>query len=98
MDCILVSQPIRTLDRIVHMPPPIVLVHVSKRSIDTALGCDGMTSCREELRYTCSVEASLGKTKGCSKTSPTSADNNRIILMILQHALIIYISPERLGK
>jgi hypothetical protein len=32
MDSILISQPIRSLDSVIHMPPPIVLVHTDKTS------------------------------------------------------------------
>jgi hypothetical protein len=66
------------------MPPPIILVHVSKSSIDTSLCSYGMTSSREELRYAGSVEASLGKTKSSSQTGATSTNNNGIVFVVLQ--------------
>lgn len=42
VDGILVSEPIGSLDGIVEMPPPVVGVHVSERSVDTSLGGDGV--------------------------------------------------------
>lgn len=83
MDRILISQPIRSLDGIVHMPSPIVLVHVPQSGIDTSLCSYSVTSGWEELRYTGSVETSFGKTEGCSQTSSTGTDDNRIVLMVL---------------
>lgn len=83
MDSILIPEPIRTLHGIVHMPPPVVLVHVSERSIDTTLGGDGVGTSGEKLRDTGSLEASLGQAKRRSQTGTSGTDNNRIILMIL---------------
>lgn len=83
MNSILISEPIRTLHGIVHMPPPVVLVHVSKRGIDTTLGGDGVRTSGEKLRDTGSLEASLGQTERRPQTGTSGTDNNRIILMIL---------------
>jgi hypothetical protein len=93
MNCILVSKPIGTLDSIVHMPPPIVLVHIPQSSIDSSLGCYRVTSSGEELGYARGVETSLGKTKGCPQTGTASTNDNGIILVILlpgQKGLHIY--------
>lgn len=37
MDSILVSQPIRSLHCVIEMPPPVVILHVSKSSVDSTL-------------------------------------------------------------
>ena len=37
----------------------------------------------EELGYTGSVEASLGKTECCSKAGPASSDDDGIIFVVL---------------
>jgi hypothetical protein len=42
-----------------------------------------MTSSWEELRYTGSVETSLGKTESCSETRSTSTNDNGIVFVIL---------------
>lgn len=47
VDGILVTEPIGTLDGVVHMPPPVVLGHVTKGCIDTTLGGDSVRTCRE---------------------------------------------------
>src|SRR5210317_473307 len=43
---ILVTQPIRPLDRIVHMPAPVILTHISQCRRHTTLCCDGVTASR----------------------------------------------------
>jgi hypothetical protein len=83
VDGILVAEPIRTLDGIVHMPSPVVLVHITQCGIDATLGGDGMTSGREELRYTGRVEASLCKTEGSSQTGAARTDDDSIVLVVL---------------
>ncbi len=80
---ILVAEPVGALDGIVHVPPPVILVHVPEGSVDATLGGNGMTSRGEELRDTGSVEAGLGKTECCTETRATCADNESIVLMIL---------------
>src|SRR6187399_90299 len=37
LDCVLVTEPVRSLDRVVHVPAPIVLAHVAERCANTAL-------------------------------------------------------------
>lgn len=59
VDGVLVAEPVRTLDCIVHVPSPVILVHVSERSIDTALRGNGVGTRGEQLGDTSSVEARL---------------------------------------
>ena len=86
VNSILVTEPIRALDGIVHVPPPVVLVHVAQRGIDATLGGDGMTSGREELGNAGRVEAGLGETKGSSETRAAGADDEGIVMVVLQAA------------
>lgn len=83
MNSILITQPIGTLDGIVHVPSPVVLVHVSKGGVDATLGGDSVTSGREKLGDTGSVEAGLSETEGGSQTGATCTDNEGIVLVIL---------------
>ena len=83
MDGILISEPIRSFDSIVHVPSPIILMHVTQRSIYSTLCSYRMTSSGEELGYTRRVEPSLGETKCCSQTRSTGTNNDSIIFMIL---------------
>lgn len=83
VDGVLVAKPVGTLDGIVHVPSPVILVHVSEGGIDTALGGDGMASRGEELRYTGCVETSLGETERCPQPSTTGTNDEGIVLVVL---------------
>jgi len=43
-----------------------------------------VTSCREQLGDTSSVESSLGQTKGGAQTGTTGTNNDGIVLVILR--------------
>ena len=46
---ILVAEPVGAPDRVVHVPAPIVLFHVSERRADAALRGDRVTARRKDL-------------------------------------------------
>lgn len=93
MDGILVTKPVGTLDGIVHVPPPVVLVHVSEGGVDATLGSDGVASRGEELRDTGGFEASLGKTEGGAKASAAGADDDSIVLVVLERFRLVEEEP-----
>jgi hypothetical protein len=59
---------------------------LSKSSIDTTLGSDGVRTSREELGDTSSVETSLGQTEGSTQTGTTGTNDNGIVLVILRQS------------
>ena len=61
---VLITEPVRTLDCIVEVPPPIIVVHISESRIDAALSSDRVTSGGEQLRDAGSLESSLRETEG----------------------------------
>lgn len=83
VDSVLVTKPVGALDGIVHVPSPVVLVHVAKGGVDTTLSSDSVGSGREELGDTGSVEASLGETKGSTETGTAGTDDDGIVLVVL---------------
>ena len=64
VDRVLVSEPIGSLDGVVHVPSPVVLGHVSEGGVDASLGGDRVRSGRKQLGDARSVESSLGKSEG----------------------------------
>lgn len=88
VDGVLVTQPVRTLDGVVHVPVPVVLVHVSQRRIDSALGGHGVGSGGEQLGDTGGFEAGLGQAESCSKTSTTGANNHTVVLVVNDMVLL----------
>jgi hypothetical protein len=87
VNSILVSQPVGSLDRIVHMPPPIVLVHISQCSVDTPLRGHRVRPGRKELGYTGSVEASFSETECGAQASSTGSDDHSIVLVVYHRVL-----------
>lgn len=83
---VLVTEPVGALHRVVHVPSPVVLVHVAEGGVDATLGSDCVTSRWEELGNAGSVEAGLGKTESGTKTGTSRTDNDCIVLVVLQNA------------
>ena len=83
VDGVLVTEPVGALDRVVHVPAPVVLVHVAEGGVDATLGGDGVASGREELGDTGRVEASLGETESGTETGATGTDDESIVLVVL---------------
>jgi len=79
VDSILVSEPVRSLDSIVHVPSPVILAHVSESSVDTSLGSNGVGTGGEKLGDTSSVETSLSETESSAETGTTGTDDKGIV-------------------
>lgn len=84
MNSILVTEPVGALDGVVHVPSPVILVHVAERSVDTTLRSDGVRSGGEELGNAGSVEAGLGETESGTETGTAGTDNDGIVLVVLR--------------
>lgn len=83
MDSILVAKPVGALDSVVHVPPPVVLVHVAERGVDAALSSDRVASRGEKLGDASRVEAGLGQAEGSTQTGAAGTNNDGVILMVL---------------
>lgn len=51
VDCVLVAEPVGALDRIVHVPAPVVGGHVAERGVDATLCGDGVGARGEEFGH-----------------------------------------------
>src|SRR5436309_321414 len=49
LDRVLVTEPVGALDRVVHVPAPVVLAHIAECGTDPALSSDGVAAGREYL-------------------------------------------------
>src|ERR1700751_602876 len=63
-DRILVAEPIRALDRVVHVPAPVVLAHIAERGADAALRSDGVATGREHLTNAGGLQPLCGRPEG----------------------------------
>lgn len=76
----LVSEPVRALDRVVKVPPPVVLRHVAKSRIDATLRGDSVGPGGEELCDASNLEALLSEANSSAETGTAGADDNGVIL------------------
>lgn len=95
MNSVLVTEPVGALHCVVHVPSPVVLVHVAEGGVDATLGSDCVTSRGEELGNAGSVEAGLSETEGGTETGTTGTNNDRIVLMVLQAKKAFNVSTGR---
>ena len=82
-DRVLVAEPVRALDGVVHVPAPIVLAHVAERGRDTALGRDRMRAGREHLGDAGGVQAGLAAADHGAQPGAAGADNHHVVGVIL---------------
>ena len=79
---ILITQPVRPLDGVVHMPAPIVLAHVAQCSRNATLCCHGMGARGEDLGDASCLQALHGHAEGGAQTCAAGSDNYDIIVVI----------------
>src|SRR6476620_8169555 len=69
-DCVLIAEPVGTLDGVVHVPAPIVRSLITKRRGDAAFGRCCMGTGREDFRNAGGAQASLYTAKGRAQARP----------------------------
>jgi hypothetical protein len=78
-DRILVTQPVRPLDRVVHMPAPVVVTHVAECRADPALSCDRMAARREHLGDARGLQAFDGHAESGAEAGTAGTDDHDVI-------------------
>ena len=81
-DRVLVAEPVGALDRIVHVPGPMVRAHVAEAGRNSALRGDGMAARREDFGDAGRLQAMLGRAHRRPKAGAAGADHNDIIAVI----------------
>src|SRR6516162_11113837 len=82
LDRVLVAEPVRTLDRVVHVPAPVVLAHIAECGADATLRRDGMAASREHLGNAGRLEPFGGRAESRTQTGSARADDDDVIAMI----------------
>ena len=82
LDGILIAEPVRAFDGVVHVPAPVILAHVAERRADAALGCDRVAARRKELGDAGGSEARFGKTEGGAQAGAAGADHDHVVAVI----------------
>lgn len=78
VDGILVTQPVGAFDGVVHVPSPVIGLHVAEGGVDATLSCYGVRSSGKELGDHRRVEALLHQAECGTKAGTTGADDDRI--------------------
>ena len=78
LDRVLVAEPVGALDRVVHVPEPVVLGHVAERRADAALRRDRVRARREYLRQHGDAQARLGELQRRAHARAAGADDHRV--------------------
>ena len=78
-DGVLIAQPVRPLDGVVHVPAPVVLGHVAERGADTALGGDGVAAGRIDLGHAGRVEAGRGHAERGAQAGAAGTDDDDVV-------------------
>ncbi len=80
LDGVLIAEPVRPLDGVVHVPEPAVFRHVAKRGANAALGRHGMRARRKNLRQDRDRKARLGELQRGPHSGAAGADNDGVEL------------------
>ena len=81
-DRVLVAEPVRPLDGVVHVPAPVVFAHIAERRADAALRGDGVAARREYLGDAGGLQAGRTHAEGCAQPGAAGADHHHVIGMI----------------
>ena len=78
-DGVLVAEPVRPLDGVVHVPAPVVLAHVAERGADAALRRHGVAARREHLGDAGGLQAGGAHAEGGAQAGPAGADHHHVV-------------------
>ena len=81
-DGILVAQPVRPLDGVVHVPAPVVGTHVAERGRDAALRRHCVAAGRKHLGDAGGLQTLLGHAEGGAEAGAAGAHHHDVILMV----------------
>lgn len=71
-----------TFDGVVHVPLPVVLLHVAEGGVDAALGSDGVAPRREQLGDDGGLEALSDQAEGGAQASSASAHDDGVVRVV----------------
>ncbi len=83
-DGILVAEPVRPLDGVVHVPAPVILMHVAERRRDAALRRDRVRARREHLCDAGRPQAGLAAADRGTQAGATGTDHDDVVGVIFE--------------
>ena len=84
LDGVLVAEPVRPLDGVVHVPAPVVLVHVAERGRNAALRRNRVRARREDLGDAGGAQPRLAAADSGAQTRATRADNHHVVGVVFE--------------
>ena len=78
-DGVLVAEPVAALDRVVHVPAPIVGAHIAERGGDAALGGDGVRAGGEHFGDAGGAQARFATADHGAQARAAGADHDHVI-------------------
>ena len=79
---VLVAQPVRAFNGVVHVPTPVIIAHIAKRGGNAPLRGNRVAARREDFRNTRCFQPALGTTQCGAQPGTAGPDNDNIKLMI----------------
>ena len=91
-DRVLIAQPVRPLDGVVHVPAPVVFLHVAERRRDAALGRHRVAAGGEELADARGLQPGFGEAQRRAQARAARAHHHHVVVVLGDrvggHALI----------
>ena len=81
-DRVLVAEPVGALDRVVHMPAPVVLAHIAERGGDAALRRDRVRAGRKHLCNAGRAQARFRAADDRAQARAAGADDDDVVVVI----------------
>ena len=82
-DRVLVAEPVRPLDGVVHVPAPVVGMHVAEGRRNAALRCDRMRARREHLGDAGGAQAGFGAADHGAQAGAAGANDHDVVGVVL---------------
>ena len=92
---VVVAQPVRTFDGVIHVPLPRVRAHVLERSGNAALGCHGMRAGGKNLGDAGGIKTLLGHAERGAQTRAASANHHHVEFVVDQFVIGHFDQPQK---
>ncbi len=81
-DGVLIAEPVRPLDGVVHVPAPVVLAHVAERCSNAALGRDGVRAGRKHLADAGGAQPCFAAADHRAQAGAAGPDHDHVVAVI----------------
>ncbi len=79
------------IDHSLHVPLPVIVLHISECRIDATLSSHSMRSSRKQLGNNGGFKSFFHQAESCSQAGASGSDHNRIVIVIYDRIRIRYL-------